>query len=63
MYLHCSVLYNLALTYENWGNISAAIENNEKSLRLMRKQVNGNQVTLSKGAVSNYKCLCIVAFV
>ncbi|XP_062512909.1 uncharacterized protein LOC134188739 isoform X2 [Corticium candelabrum] len=42
------VIYNLAVTYENWGNTSAAIENNEKNLKLMRKQLNGNQVTLSQ---------------
>ena len=52
MYLHCSVLSDLALTYENWGNISAAIENYEKSLSLMRKQSNVNPLNLSTGAFS-----------
>ena len=63
MYLHCSVLNNLAWTYQVWGNVSAAIENYEKSLSLMRKQSNVNPLDLSAGAFSNYKRLCIVTVV
>ena len=63
MYLHCSVLNDLALTYDKWGNIPAAVENYEKSLSLMRKQSNVNPLNLSTGAFSNYKRLCIVVVV
>ncbi|XP_062513484.1 nephrocystin-3-like [Corticium candelabrum] len=41
------VLNNLAWTYQVWGNVSAAIENYEKSLSLMRKQSNVNPLDLS----------------
>ena len=63
MYLYCSVLNELASTYSKWGNISAAIENYEKGLSLMRKQSNVNPLNLSTGAFSNYKRLCIITVV
>ena len=63
MYLYCSVLNDLAVTYDKLGNISAAIENYEKSLSLMRKQSNVNPLNLSTSAFSNYKRLCIITVV
>ena len=36
VHLHCLVLNDLALTYYEWGKMSAAIENYEKSLTLDR---------------------------
>ena len=63
MYMHCSVLNNLASTYHDWGKISAAIENYEKSLTLTRKQSNVNPLNLSTGSFSNHLRLCIVAVV
>ena len=52
MYLHCLVLNDLASTYNEWGKMSAAIENFEKSLTLDRNQSDVNELSISTSTYS-----------
>ena len=52
VYLHYLVLNNLALTYHQWGKMSAAIENYEKSLTLQRNQSDVNELEKSASTYS-----------
>ena len=52
MYLHCLVLNDLASTYNEWGKMSAAIENFEKSLTLQRNQSDVNELSISTSTYS-----------